>query len=54
MAQDVKTRYSDSELEEFRLLIQEKIDKAKEQLELIKSAYKNDSNNGTDDTSPTF
>ncbi|MCH2490008.1 MAG: TraR/DksA C4-type zinc finger protein [Flavobacteriales bacterium] len=54
MAQDVKTRYSDAELEEFRLLIQEKIDKAKEQLELIKSAYKNDSNNGTDDTSPTF
>jgi len=28
--------------------------KAKEQLELIESAYRNDSNNGTDDTSPTF
>jgi len=54
MANDVKTRYSDKELEEFRTLIQGKIKKAQEQLELIKSAYKNDSNNGTDDTSPTF
>ncbi|MAN59041.1 MAG: molecular chaperone DnaK [Flavobacteriaceae bacterium] len=49
-----KNRYSDKELEEFKALIQEKIRKAKEQLELIESAYKNDSNNGTDDTSPTF
>lgn len=54
MANDVKTRYSDKELEEFKVLIQGKITKAKEQLELIKSAYKNDSTNGTDDTSPTF
>ena len=54
MAKDVKNRYSDAELEEFRKIIQEKIDKAQEQLELIESAYKNDSNNGTDDTSPTF
>ncbi|MEP2936360.1 MAG: TraR/DksA C4-type zinc finger protein [Gilvibacter sp.] len=54
MAQETKHRYSDAELEEFRALIQEKIDKAKEQLALIESAFKNDSNNGTDDTSPTF
>ncbi len=54
MAQEAKTRFSDKELEEFRQLIQEKIEKAQEQLELIQSAYKNDSNNGTDDTSPTF
>lgn len=54
MAQEVKNRYSDGELEEFRVLIQEKIEKAQAQLELIESAYKNDSNNGTDDTSPTF
>src|SRR5210317_529296 len=47
-------RYSDADLEEFRALIQEKINKAQHDLELIKSAYKNDSNNGTDDTSPTF
>ncbi|RDK88683.1 TraR/DksA family transcriptional regulator [Marinirhabdus gelatinilytica] len=54
MAEDVKNRYNDSQLEEFRALINEKIKKAQEQLELIESAYKNDSNNGTDDTSPTF
>lgn len=51
---DVKDRYSDTELEEFRALIQAKIDKAQHDLDLIKSAYINDSNNGTDDTSPTF
>ena len=54
MSQEIKNRYSDSELESFRELINQKITKAKQQLELIKSAYKNDSNNGTDDTSPTF
>lgn len=47
-------RYSDKDLEEFRTLIQEKIKKAQHDLELIKSAYMNDHNNGTEDTSPTF
>ncbi|APX99092.1 TraR/DksA family transcriptional regulator [Lacinutrix venerupis] len=47
-------RYSDKELERFRALILEKIDHAKHDLELIKSAYMNDHNNGTDDTSPQF
>ncbi|RZJ64656.1 MAG: TraR/DksA family transcriptional regulator, partial [Flavobacterium sp.] len=37
-----------------RELISKKIDKAKSDLDLIKSAYMNDLNNGTDDTSPTF
>ncbi|MBC3845464.1 TraR/DksA C4-type zinc finger protein [Winogradskyella echinorum] len=54
MAKDTSNRYSDKELEEFRVLIQEKIDKAEHDLELIKSAYMNDHNNGTEDTSPTF
>lgn len=54
MNEDTKTRYSDAELEEFRAIILEKINKAQEQLELIKSAYMNDGDNGTDDTSPTF
>ena len=47
-------RYSDADLAEFKQLIQDKIDKAQHDLELIKSAYMNDHNNGTDDTSPTF
>jgi len=51
---DEKTRYSDAELAEFKDLIQDKIAKAKVQLELMEASYKNDSNNGTDDTSPTF
>ncbi|HLT49951.1 TraR/DksA family transcriptional regulator [Aequorivita nionensis] len=54
MTDTEKTRYSDAELEEFKALLSDKIKKATEQLELIQSSYKNDSNNGTDDTSPTF
>lgn len=54
MSEEKKLRYSDAELEEFRAIIIEKIQKAQEQLDLIKSAYMNDGNNGTDDTSPTF
>lgn len=54
MGQDLKVRYSDKELEEFRVLIEEKIVKAKGHLELLRSSYMNDGNNGTDDTSPTF
>lgn len=51
---DINARYSDKDLAEFKTLIQEKIDKAYHDLDLIKSAYMNDLNNGTDDTSPTF
>jgi len=54
MAQDLKVRYGDKDLEEFKTLITEKIEKANEHLALLKSAYMNDGNNGTDDTSPTF
>jgi RNA polymerase-binding transcription factor DksA len=54
MATGTRERYSDAELEEFRELIQTKIEKAQHDLELIKSAYLNDGTNGTDDTSPTF
>ena len=54
MATDTTVRYSDKDLAEFKVLIQGKIQKAQHDLELIKSAYMNDHNNGTDDTSPTF
>lgn len=50
----LQVRYSDADLEEFKELILKKIEKAQKDLELIKSAYMNDLNNGTDDTSPTF
>ena len=48
------SRYSDADLAEFKEIIIRKMEKAKSDLELIKSAYMNDLNNGTDDTSPTF
>jgi DnaK suppressor protein len=51
---DEQVRYPDADLAEFKALIQTKLEKAKNDLELIKSAYMNDLNNGTDDTSPTF
>lgn len=54
MGADTNIRYSDKDLAEFKALIQEKIVKAVHDLDLIKSAYMNDLNNGTDDTSPTF
>ncbi|WP_452220023.1 TraR/DksA family transcriptional regulator [Lacinutrix salivirga] len=54
MANDTNVRYADKDLAEFKELILEKIEKAQHDLELIKSAYMNDHNNGTEDTSPTF
>jgi len=47
-------RYSDADLAEFKEIILKKIESAKEDLELLQSTFKNDSNNGTEDTSPTF
>ena len=49
-----KDRYTDRELASFKKLIEKKIDKAQSQLELLRSSYMNDGNNGTDDTAPTF
>lgn len=47
-------RYSDADLAEFKDIILKKIQIAEEDLELLRSSFKNDSDNGTDDTSPTF
>ena len=47
-------RYSDKDLGKFKKIIQEKIIKANLDLDLLKSAYMNNGNNGTEDTSPTF
>ena len=54
MSKNSKNKYTDKELEGFRKIINEKIEKAQNDLELIKSAYMNNSTNGTEDTSPTF
>ena len=49
-----KVCYTVSELKDFKKLIESKIKTAEEDLSLLKAAYSNDSDNGTDDTSPTF
>ena len=54
MKRGKKNRYTDKELERFKNIIIKKIDKAQQDFDLLKSAYMNDSDNGTDDTSPTF
>lgn len=51
---DVKTKYNEADLQEFKAIINKKIARAEEDLALLKAAYKNDANNGTDDTSHTF
>jgi DnaK suppressor protein len=49
-----KTRYSDEELKEFKQIINEKLEKAKEDYEILKNAINHSGSNDTDDTSPTF
>ncbi len=49
-----KKRYSDEELEEFRALIQEKLEKAREDLKMLTDAYTHANEHDTNDTSPTF
>ena len=49
-----KTTYTKSELKEFKQIILEKIKSAQEDLDVLRAATANDSDNGTEDTSPTF
>ena len=49
-----KIKYSDAELQEFKTLIEDKIESARIDLDLLRSSYMNDGNNGTEDTAPTF
>ena len=49
-----KTRYSDAELEEFRVIILDKLDAAKRDYDLLKATLMNSDGNDVTDTSPTF
>lgn len=49
-----KTKYNEEELAEFKEIILRKLEKAKEDLKLLTEAYSNQSDHGTNDTSPTF
>lgn len=52
--EDKRSRYSDSELKEFRELINKKLDEATRDYELLKNTLSHKDDHGTDDTSPTF
>ncbi len=54
MEEQERTRYSDAELEEFRVIIEEKLATARRDYDLLKMTITHDGGNGTDDTSPTF
>ena len=49
-----KLRYSDEELQEFKDLILDKLEKAKKDYDALKSSVTHSSSNDTEDTSPTF
>ncbi|MDP4183982.1 MAG: TraR/DksA C4-type zinc finger protein [Bacteroidota bacterium] len=49
-----KTRYSDEELEEFRQIILEKLEKARRDYDIFKNSITHGDGNDTQDTSPTF
>ncbi|POY35064.1 molecular chaperone DnaK [Solitalea longa] len=49
-----KTRYSDIELQEFKDLILDKLNKAKAELHILVTSLSNPNENGTDDTAGTF
>ena len=49
-----RIRYSDADLQEFKAIIQQKIEKAEKDWALLRESFINDQNYGTDDTSPTF
>ncbi len=47
-------KYGEKDLAEFKELILEKMHRAEKDYEMLVSTFKNGSNNGTDDTAPTF
>lgn len=54
MEENIRVQYGEDDLNEFKEIIFKKIARAQEDLNILNDAYKNDSNNGTEDTSPTF
>ena len=54
MNTEEKVRYSDAELQEFKELILQKLEVAKQDYEELRAAITHSSSNGVEDTSPTF
>ena len=53
MAENVKTRYNDAELAEFKELILSKLATARHDYELLRASITHSADNDTEDTSPT-
>lgn len=54
MEENVKNRYADEELEEFREIILNKLEKARKDLKMLTEAFANSNEHDISDTSPTF
>ena len=54
MEENTKTRYSDEELEEFRVIINEKLEKARAEYATLREAMTHAGGNDILDTAPTF
>lgn len=54
MAEDIKTRYSDAELEEFKAIILEKLEAAKAEYNALREVVMHNGTNDIEDTSPSF
>jgi RNA polymerase-binding transcription factor DksA len=54
MNTEEKVRYSDAELQEFKELILQKLETARQDYEELRAAITHSSSNGVEDTSPTF
>lgn len=54
MEENIRPQYGEDDLNEFKEIILKKIQRAQEDLDILNAAYKNNSSNGTDDTSATF
>ena len=54
MSETNKTRYTDAELAEFKVLIEQKLEEARHDYDMLRSNLDHSDNNDTQDTSPTF
>ncbi|MDY0343427.1 MAG: TraR/DksA C4-type zinc finger protein [Lentimicrobium sp.] len=52
--ENLKNKYSDEELEEFKQIILDKLDKARRDLKMLTEAFANSNEHDISDTSPTF
>lgn len=54
MAEEIKTRYSDEELAEFRKIIEDMLAKAKAEYDTLRNVVMHNGTNDIEDTSPSF